>query len=74
MSWNSLNNSYDDEKLFKGGLAVLQLSHSSLSDYKIIEQGTVYTPIARLPDYYSCLFERDGESQAVETLQFEKKL
>lgn len=64
--WNSLEDSYDLEKLFSGKLAVVQSSESSLIASNIISNPALYTPIAKNPDYYACIYSRKSVSMPVE--------
>jgi energy-coupling factor transporter ATP-binding protein EcfA2 len=59
-SWASLEDSYELEKLFNGKIAVVQGSESSLVASNIISNPKLYTPIAKYPDYYACLYASKG--------------
>lgn len=61
ISWGTLEDSYDNEKLFTGALGLIRLSASSQSDFNIVKTSKFYTLIAKDPEYSSCLFHRDND-------------
>lgn len=66
--------SYNMAKLFTGKLAIIQSSDSNLGQSSIISNPALYTPIAKYPDYYSCLYSlKDTKTPVLTKEYFEGK-